>query len=205
MLKVSPDSLPRVLPTRCRRLAQQVAQSLCTSNSAVLGMETAEKPQSFWKAKLCATHSRQPFEEALERAALAIDDDGKRFSHQRRLRGSPLRNARNILSGGAQELRRCDSFDQLHNLIKEHLNGIRGLGRLYYYDTALRIGASLRLMPKRVYLHRGTRDGARALGLDWRADSLDPRALRKELAVLEPHEIEDFFCMYKDQLRPEMR
>ena len=57
-------------------------------------------------------------------------------------------------------------------------------------------------MPERVYLHRGTRKGARALGLDWRADSLDPRVLPKELADLEPREIEDFLCIYKDCLRP---
>ena len=88
---------------------------------------------------------------------------------------------------------------------QRNLSGIRGLAELYYYDTALRIGASRSLMPKHVYLHRGTRDGARALGLDWRADLLDPRALPKELAVLEPHEIEDFLCIYKDQLKPEMR
>ncbi|MGD1155166.1 MAG: hypothetical protein ABSA41_04990 [Terriglobia bacterium] len=105
----------------------------------------------------------------------------------------------------AKELRRCDSFDQLHNLITEHLNGIRNLGGLYYYDTALRIGASLHLMPERVYLHSGTRDGARALGLDWRADPLDPRALPKALGDLEPYEIEDFLCIYRDHLRPGMQ
>jgi hypothetical protein len=158
----------------------------------------------------CAQHelktfAKLPFEEALERAALAIDKDGKRFSHQTRLEGSQLRKARSILLDAARELHRCDSFDQLHNLIKEHLDGIRGLAELYYYDTALRIGASRGLMPKRVYLHRGTRKGASALGLDWRADSLGPRALPKELAVLDPYEIEDFLCIYKDHLRPEIR
>jgi hypothetical protein len=151
------------------------------------------------------TFCRQPFEEALERAALARDEHAKRLSHQRRLKGSLLRKGRNRLLHAAKKLRRCDSFDQLHNLIIERLKGIRGLAELYYYDTALRIGASLGRMPKRVYLHRGTRDGARALDLDWRADSLDPRALPKELAVLEPHEIEDFLCIYKAWLRPEMR
>lgn len=148
---------------------------------------------------------RQPLEKALERAALANDERGKRFSHQTRLKGSQLRKARNVLLDAAKKLRRCDSFDQLHNLIKEHLKGTPGLAELYCYDTALRIGASLGLMPKRVYLHRGTRKGARRLDLDWRADSLDPRALPRALAVLEPREIEDFLCIYKDKLRPGMR
>jgi hypothetical protein len=149
--------------------------------------------------------SSQPFGEALERASLAIHKRRRRLNHQRRLKGSALRKAKSILLGAAKELRLCHSFAQLHNLIKEHLNGIRGLAELYYYDTALRIGASLGLTPKRVYLHRGTRDGARNLGLDWRADSLHPRALPKALAVLEPYEIEDFLCIYKRWLRPDMR
>jgi hypothetical protein len=146
----------------------------------------------------------RPFEEALERAAQAKDERGKRFSHQTRLEGSQLRKAKNILLDAAKEICRCKSFDDLHNLIKKRLDGIRGLGELYYYDTALRIGASLCLKPKRVYLHRGTRIGTRELGLDCRADSLDPRALPKKLAVLEPREIEDFLCIYKDHLRPDM-
>jgi hypothetical protein len=151
------------------------------------------------------TFCRQPFEEALERAALARDERGKRFSHERRFIESQLSEARKILLHVARQLHRCDSFEQLHKLIKKHLNGIRGLRELYYYDTALRIGASLHLMPERVYLHRGTRDGARALGLDCRADSLDTRDLPKALAVLEPYEVEDFLCIYKAELRPEMR
>ena len=36
-------------------MPQQVAQSLCISNSAALGLGTGEKPQSFCEAKLCAT------------------------------------------------------------------------------------------------------------------------------------------------------
>ncbi len=157
-----------------------------------------------WAQDELERFSNLPFGEAIERAALAKDERGKRFSHQRRLRGSVLRKARNILVDAAKELWRCPSFDQFHRLIQELLNGMRGLGELYYYDTALRIGARMGLMPKRVYLHRGTRDGAHALRLDWRADSLDPRTLPKALAVLKPHEIEDFLCIYKDQLSPLM-
>lgn len=149
--------------------------------------------------------SKQSFEEALERAALARHENGKRFGHQTRLREPVLRKAADILLDGAKELHRCRSFDQLHKLIKEQLSGMRGLGELYYYDTALRISAPVHLLPKRVYLHRGTRDGARALGLDWRADWLDSLDLPRELAVLEPHEIEDFLCIYRLWLRPGMK
>lgn len=144
----------------------------------------------------------QQFEDALERAALAQDTCGKRLSHQRRIPLAVLNRARNIFRVAARELRTKGSFEDLHNSIKRILEGVRGLGELYRYDTALRIAANLghRVMPKRVYLHRGTRDGARALDLDWRADSLDACVLPKDLAALEPDEVEDFLCIYKGQL-----
>jgi len=147
---------------------------------------------------------RQPFEAAVHGATLALDEHGKRFSHQWRLKQPALRKAEGILSDSSAKLRNSKSFADLHKLIMALLEGIGGLGELYYYDTALRIGANLKLMPQLVYLHRGTREGARALGLDWRADSLDRGALPKELAPLKPHEIEDFLCIYKPWLRPEM-
>lgn len=148
---------------------------------------------------------RQPWETTVERASLALSAGRKRFSHQRRLKQRALRRAEGRLAGSASKLRHAETFADFHELIMGLLDGIGGLGELYYYDTALRIGAHLNLMPHRVYLHRGTRDGACALGLDWRADSLDPRVLPRELAVLEPHEIEDFLCIFKDRLRPSMR
>jgi hypothetical protein len=55
---------------------------------------------------------------------------------------------------------------ELHALIKRTIHSIGGLRELYTYDMALRIGAFLGLAPEFVYLHRGTRAGARALGLN---------------------------------------
>jgi len=77
------------------------------------------------------------------------------------------------------------------------LSSVRGLGDLYIYDTALRLGSFLKLSPKHVYLHAGTRAGARALGLKLSEDFLRVTALPKTIQVLEPHEIEDFLCIYK--------
>jgi hypothetical protein len=48
-----------------------------------------------------------------------------------------------------------------------------------------------------VHLHRGTRTGARALGLDTSRSFLKPTDLPKEIRSLRPHEIEDFLCIYK--------
>jgi hypothetical protein len=86
------------------------------------------------------------------------------------------------------------------------LGRVRGLGELYCYDTALRIGAKLELLPQMVFLHRGTRDGARALGhTDYRSANIDPHTLPRELHQLHPYEIEDFLCIFKDCLHSPKR
>jgi hypothetical protein len=75
---------------------------------------------------------------------------------------------------------------------------------LTIYDTALRIGASLGLEPQSVYLHAGTRFGARRLGLDWRAETIPVSALPPPLRKLKPREIEDLLCIFADRLTGSM-
>jgi hypothetical protein len=57
-----------------------------------------------------------------------------------------------------------------------------------------------RLRPNHAYLHRGTRAGARALGLDSRQDKLLVKCLPPVLRRLSPEEVEDFLCRYKNHL-----
>lgn len=68
------------------------------------------------------------------------------------------------------------------------------------YDTALRIGAKLDLEPEVVYLHRGTRSGMGALGLNISRPFIELHELPRELRSLRPHEIEDCVCIYKSEL-----
>jgi hypothetical protein len=70
-----------------------------------------------WAQEELEIFSSVPFDAALKSAALAEDGDRKRFSHQRRLKWSALRKSSSILVDAANELRRCKSFDQLHNLL----------------------------------------------------------------------------------------
>jgi hypothetical protein len=60
----------------------------------------------------------------------------------------------------------ANSFADLIGIVASIAEGVSGLGELYIYDTALRIGAKSGLEPDMVYLHAGTRKGAKALGLD---------------------------------------
>ena len=138
---------------------------------------------------------------AIETAALAVNSRGKRYSHQRRLKRAALRQALHVLLDRSEEIERTREFDELFALIGAVAKPIPGIGELYVYDTSLRIGAKLDLFPTGVYLHAGTRLGARALELDDSATKLKVSALPKELRILEPHELEDVSCIFKDELK----
>ncbi len=99
-------------------------------------------------------------------ATLAITPDGKKHPHQYRIPGSVLEQARQRLL--CANLQKCATFEDLHLAIEAAIKKIHGIGDLVVYDTSKRIGAFLRLEPERIYLHAGTRTGARHLGLDTR-------------------------------------
>jgi hypothetical protein len=90
----------------------------------------------------------------------------------------------------------------LFELVREIIGPIPGIGELTVYDTAVRIGARFQLEPDRVYLHAGTRDGAKALlDVDGPREAIERDELPAQLRVLSPREIEDLLCIYKDALR----
>jgi hypothetical protein len=80
---------------------------------------------------------------------------------------------------------------------------MKGIGALTVYDISHRIGAYFGKAPERVYVHAGVRVGARALGIG--GDSFDPKILPKPFARLEPSEVEDCLCIYKEELRGGVR
>lgn len=138
---------------------------------------------------------------AIEQAALAINSEGKRYSHQHRIRKSNLTQAKVALLDSTEVIERCDDFGELLELVEARVQSIKGIGELYVYDTSLRIGAKLNLLPGKIYLHAGTRDGAAALGFDKKVRYLEISALPVELQQLQPHEIEDVLCIFKKDMR----
>lgn len=137
---------------------------------------------------------------AIRNAGLAVDREGKKFPHQWRLSEASLQAACSSLLGEESEIKRCKDFDELHSLLERRLRQTKGIGELYIYDTAFRIGAKLGVLPTNVYLHRGTRDGAVALGYDGRLPWIEVSDLPKELRRHKPYEIEDFLCINKNIL-----
>jgi hypothetical protein len=136
---------------------------------------------------------------AIHHVAMAVDGDERCFDHQCRINQSARRQAKAILTAAADKLKACTSFHELHALLVESLSPVWGLGELYIYDAALRLGAFLRHAPRFVYLHAGTRAGAKALGLDSKREYLEKRELPPSLRKLSADEIESFLCIYRDR------
>lgn len=148
-------------------------------------------------------HRRQDsWAEALRVAALCIAEDGKLHDHQRRL--GHARVAAAYMKLRSLKPREGEDFHGLYQRICSRLKDEPGLGPLYRYDVAQRLGAFLRTPPKFVYLHAGTRTGVRAFGLPAGGEYLTKQELPRELRVLTPALLEDFFCMKKDCLRDTM-
>jgi hypothetical protein len=137
---------------------------------------------------------------AVSLAGLAVGPGGKRFSHQFRIPAEVLKESEKRLQSAISELRSATTFESLHEIVRRRIGNIRGIGELAVYDTALRIGAYLSLSPTSVFLHAGTRDGARALGFDAGTTMLQVNSLPTALRKFQPHQIEDILCIYKDQL-----
>jgi len=139
------------------------------------------------------------FESAISDAAMSIDRNGKRFPHQRRIKKAALESAKEALLRISPKLAECGSFHELYGAVEDALKPVVGAGRLYVYDVSLRIGAKLGLFPQKVYLHAGTRKGAKVLGLNTRLGWVEMESLPEWLRELQPYEAEDFLCIYKDR------
>lgn len=100
---------------------------------------------------------------AKARAARCLLSDGRRHSHQRRIPIESLEAIERRLA--AADLTDCTDFDGLYDVIADAARSVRMIWPLTTYDIAHRIGRFLKVEPTRVYLHAGTREGARALGL----------------------------------------
>lgn len=149
-------------------------------------------------------YAEQPsLEAAIEVAALARLKD-KRHAHQRRIRTPVLQRSMEALLHVADELQACPSFDELFHLVEAVIGPIDGIGELAVYDTALRLGAYLQIAPDLVYIHSGTRTGLKKLGLYHSQTSISPAELPEAFRRLEPREIEDCLCIYKDNLEPQL-
>lgn len=98
-----------------------------------------------------------------------------------------------------EKLNNYTSFDKLHKAIKDITE--HGIGELSKYDTATCFGCERGIYPTVVYLHAGTADGAKALGINGATATKEQFVeVCDAFEKLEPIQIEDFLCIYKNLL-----
>lgn len=156
--------------------------------------------ESEWFGPRCRT-----LQEAISRACLSAIPSGRgktliRHSHQRRIPGIVLVEAAIALQHREDAVARCGDFDSLYELVDETIGPIPGAGELLVYDVAQRLGSYLQFEPLQVYLHTGTRAGAKALGLSTTRKSLELSELPTDLQRLSAAQIEDVLCIYRGVL-----
>lgn len=126
-------------------------------------------------------------------------------SHQSRIPTERLEEALKMLTSAKVQFRTYADFEELYDMVNELLRPIKGIGDTAIYEFSVRIGNNLltpKVLPdKYVYLHGGSKEGARNLleksRLPFRAEkTIFPKSLQKLTSV----EIEDFLCTFRDKL-----
>lgn len=111
-----------------------------------------------------------------------------------------------LIEGKLEELKHINDFDELYKVVKTEADKFYGIGRLTTYDTATCIGFERGVYPKDVYLHAGAAEGAKALGIrGTKVSKTQFGAICKAFDVLEPAQIEDFLCIFKNQLQGKVK
>ena len=139
-------------------------------------------------------------QDVIRKAAYALNENGKRHRHQARIKRTAILAAYDTLRRADADISSAPDFDSLYSLIEARTLAIDGIGPLYVYDAALRIGAYLHIEPAAVYIHAGTRKGALRLGIPADAQAVTSESLPSEFARFKAYEIEDLLCIYKDRL-----
>jgi hypothetical protein len=101
------------------------------------------------------------FRACIEIATRSKSPNNKIHPHQWRIGGKKLEEFLGALLQLEAELLAAKSFDEIHTIAVTARTP--GVGQLTTYDIALRIGANRNLLPDKIYLHAGTKEGLRIL------------------------------------------
>ena len=157
------------------------------------------------QADLDYYRSLKTFQEVVESASKARRSDGSFHQHQYRVgKVAMVRIKQPLLR---MEPASYGDFSELYTALEQMIGDFPRIGALAVYDTALRLGAFLMMMPESVYLQTGAKVGAKSLGLRCSNKTLAVQDCPVELHRLKPWEIEDFLCIYKkyfERIREQM-
>lgn len=144
-----------------------------------------------------------PFSAVVDRIARAQTDSGARHPHQRRLTEAAIVGCVDALNATFPQIRSAKDFFEVFVIVEQAFAGVFGAGELAVYDATDRLCHHLGHTPTLVYLHNGTRIGARRLkGGRLRREgawAMHHDELPNALRTLTPREAEDVLCIYKDR------
>ena len=136
----------------------------------------------------------------LERAWLSKMRNGKMHGHQCNNGTQRLAEGLKIASSANKSPDDFPDFDALYRWIESITGQVAYLGTLATYDVARRIGANYGLKPQNVYLHRGSKEGAKKLGIKKSPVPIDDFPDEIRSSPLDATHIENFLCIYKAKL-----
>lgn len=146
--------------------------------------------------------SQKTFVNALKAAALSVDENGIRDSHQNRISKLVLDLWYDAVVQNTMTLKKANNFDAIHEILEKAR--IKGIGKLTIYDTAIRIAAYKNIYPDKIYIHAGTKIGIKNLIGKTSSKYIFKSDLPKEFqrSEITCAEIENLLCIYKDAFSP---
>ena len=148
------------------------------------------------------TLAQPTLHDALTVAAKSINARNKTHDHQRRNGRIALDAFASRLQQYEPQLAAAQSFDEIISTVA-HAKVPR-IDVTAIYDTAHHIGLYRQIPPDKIYLHAGTRKGARKLLGPLRKKKflllteMPPEFQRPDLTAAD---LEDILCIYKDEFR----
>lgn len=178
------------------------SESLLTLEQIIASYLKNDAPRSQEELAYFA-HPSQSLDQAIGRAGRSALENGKIYPHQQRIGHQKCALIARELLPHAASLSGCSDFTTLYERVATALGSVFQRPGLTVYDIAHRIGHYLRIEPDRVYLHRGVREGARALipNLPNRQRTLHVTELPAPLRKLTAAQCEDLLCIYKSDLK----
>ncbi|GEM_PF-2196036 len=156
----------------------------------------AEKEYSWYK-------QADNLKDAVRKAFLSEDEQGKVHSHQRRVGRRRLALAADIALEhlDTQCIIDFGNFNSIYQFVQDVRNKVEKFGELANYDVALRITKYLGFELQEVYLHAGVTIGFRALGLNVKErESIPVEEFPEPFNLLSGDHLENLLCIYKEVL-----
>jgi hypothetical protein len=147
--------------------------------------------------------NQKSLSDAIQCSVMSENHQGKRNSHQYRLKKENLEVFAEHLKTQEERLSKAESFDIIFKLVENIGTKDEGIGEMLIYDTAERIGHYLNILPDKIYLHAGAREGAeKLLGKRIQEKFIKRDILPEPLKSCELTctDIESLLCVYKDKL-----